>query len=387
MRTRALVTAVQNHDLATVRHLLSRNVPPDQPYHSDPPLIEAIVHKHLDIIQLYKYNVRGYMGEHNETEIHVAARVGNLPILEFLWKQLKSRNEHDFLHRADVDGMTPLHSAAASGSVECVRFLFHEGADVNSCTTLGLTPLHYAAEKYNARETVEALMNAGANLTARSITSSTILHRAAEAGRIEMMQWILQHTSLPADEANSYGWTPLHFAVSKNHLIAVNFLVEHGADISAIMLIPKSASALQLAAYFSGDDVKVSVADESALMSYLLARGADISERADDSLSIGGFAPVHRDVLRLVGTHEVGESMLEEFYAQASDTARDDKDRITPLDCAAEIGSIPKVQLLLATGAIYQCTESRERLNGAAPCGRTGPGDAFLIPQWSGHTD
>jgi ankyrin repeat protein len=84
-----LITTIRKNDLATARHLLNRNVSPDEPY-SDLPLSVAIRHQHLDIVQLlYEHNVKGFMDKFNMTEIHVAARVSNLAILEFIWNKLK----------------------------------------------------------------------------------------------------------------------------------------------------------------------------------------------------------------------------------------------------------------------------------------------------------
>ncbi|GIC88103.1 uncharacterized protein Aud_004494 [Aspergillus udagawae] len=352
------------------------------------------------------------MGEFNETEIHAAAGAGNLPILEFIWNKLKPRHQHDdFLYRADLHGMTPLHCAAAKGSLDCVQFLLREGADVNSCPEHGMTPLHYAVESPNAQEIIkvlveagaqvdavawngesaifgavasddndavvallragssvrlrnqynetilhtaaysssisllQTLIDAGADMMARSTSSSIILHRAAEAGRLETVAWILEHSHLPADNANSYGWTPLHFAASKNNLSIVKFLVEEcGADIFAVTAIPRNASALHLATYSFSDDRYApingtrSVTDNTALISYLLACGADVSARADDSLLNGGY--------------NYGESMLEEFHVYMSGTEmEDDCDMVTPLECAAHIGSVPKARVLLAAGA------------------------------------
>jgi ankyrin repeat protein len=84
-----LITAIRKNNLTTACHLLNRNISPDEPY-SDPPLSMAIRHQRLDIIQLlYEHNVKGFMDKFNRAEIHIAARVGNLTILEFIWNKLK----------------------------------------------------------------------------------------------------------------------------------------------------------------------------------------------------------------------------------------------------------------------------------------------------------
>ncbi|OTA58835.1 ankyrin, partial [Hypoxylon sp. EC38] len=46
-------------------------------------------------------------------------------------------------------GMTPLHCACYEGNVEAVRILISEGADVNSITSIGNSPLLYAVQSWH----------------------------------------------------------------------------------------------------------------------------------------------------------------------------------------------------------------------------------------------
>ena len=69
----------------------------------------------------------------------------------------------------------PLHSAALSGSPANVQALLDAGADVMARTTTGSTPLHGAGNP----EVIQALLNAGADVMARNILGSTPLHLAA----------------------------------------------------------------------------------------------------------------------------------------------------------------------------------------------------------------
>jgi hypothetical protein len=78
------------------------------------------------------------------------------------WADLFSPYGGDF-DRADEQGMTPLHRAAAAGDEpERVRRLILLGASVSARTPAGWTPLHFAAA-YGYERVTEALLEAGAD--------------------------------------------------------------------------------------------------------------------------------------------------------------------------------------------------------------------------------
>lgn len=58
----------------------------------------------------------------------------------------------------------------------------------------------------------------------------TLLHRAAEIGRTDILQMLLDAGADP-NIYSTWGWqTPLHMALGKGHLDAAVMLVEYGAD-------------------------------------------------------------------------------------------------------------------------------------------------------------
>lgn len=73
-------------------------------------------------------------------------------------------------HVYDIDNQlkTALHHAAASKSIELVKLLFENGADLDSRDMMGRTPLHLAAKNNNS-EAVRALLVYGANPSIKTI--------------------------------------------------------------------------------------------------------------------------------------------------------------------------------------------------------------------------
>mmetsp|Transcript_22427 Transcript_22427/g.28300 ORF Transcript_22427/g.28300 Transcript_22427/m.28300 type:complete len:455 (-) Transcript_22427:139-1503(-) len=77
------------------------------------------------------------------TEAHHAVQEGNI-------KQLsKIISEKAYLvHAKDENGWTPMHEAARTGSVDAVKLLVENGADVNALTEYGQSPLHLAKSEH-----------------------------------------------------------------------------------------------------------------------------------------------------------------------------------------------------------------------------------------------
>ncbi|CAI5487179.1 unnamed protein product [Closterium sp. Naga37s-1] len=132
--------------------------------------------------------------------------------------------------KADYDGRTPLHLAAAGGYDEVVRFLLLEGADVNSLDNFGTTPL------------LEAL-RAGNDSTAKILTdkhgtvnlqeAGTDLCNAVMRGDTGLLRRLLVNGVNP--NAADYDLrTPLHIASAEGFVQVARMLVEHGADVAAL---------------------------------------------------------------------------------------------------------------------------------------------------------
>src|SRR5580700_6971898 len=119
-------------------------------------------------------------------------------------------------------GDTALHLAAAGYRVELVRLLLAAGADPNSRTNHRESgPLHYAADGYitgpvwNAKrqvQTIQCLLDAGADINAQDKNGATPLHRAVRTRCAAAVKCLLERGS-DATLKNKPGSTPFHLAV------------------------------------------------------------------------------------------------------------------------------------------------------------------------------
>jgi ankyrin repeat protein len=233
------------------------------------PLHLAASSRHLEIARiLLKYNAEvNSRDEDGSTPLFIASSTGNLDILRLLL----AHDADAFVH--DNKGRTPLHLAAIRGHIEVARRLLELKADINVLDNRGLTPLHHASQSRRRGDPdivqlVRLLLDNGADLHARDNRGNTPLHFAAPRGHLEVTRMLLElkadvnslndEGSTPLQRASQvqregksdimrlllyYGAnvnvydtrrnTPLHFAVSKDHLEAARMLLERGADVNS----------------------------------------------------------------------------------------------------------------------------------------------------------
>ena len=143
------------------------------------------------------------------------------------------------LNEATGDGMTAAHWAAQSGHVAILQSLLEAGADVDPATRIGsYTPLHIASDQANGA-IVSLLLQAGADVNASTTNSdATALHLAAQAvGGAESVEALLEHGADVNAKEGAAGQTPLMFAAAKNRVESVELLLAAGADPSASTIV------------------------------------------------------------------------------------------------------------------------------------------------------
>ncbi|XP_046548427.1 ankyrin repeat domain-containing protein 50-like [Haliotis rubra] len=135
----------------------------------------------------------------------------------------------------DRFGINILHSACLGGDVDVVNYvLSHDMADIDSRAQCKRTPMMLAAENGH-KEVVELLMGEGADMSLVDKHHDNILYCACRRGHVEVVQYILSQGKVGISSRGSKKKrTPVMMAAAKEHKDVVEFLVEHGSDLSLV---------------------------------------------------------------------------------------------------------------------------------------------------------
>ena len=141
-------------------------------------------------------------------------------------------------------GHTALHLAAAGswGGIETIQFLVDKGADVNAKCNNGSTAL-WNAVGHEDIEIVKFLISKGADVNVMLNSGVfTLLHIATVKANIEIIE-LLVSAGADVNAANAGGYTPLHWTTAPSYLSdgtvqyadveIAKFLVSVGADVHA----------------------------------------------------------------------------------------------------------------------------------------------------------
>jgi len=245
------IDAARNHDLKTIRALLSQHV--DVNARADDgstALLWAAHQNDLDTADLLlgagaDPNVAN---EFRMTPLSQACTNGSDAFVRLLLKSGANANT------PIATGVTPLMTCAKSGSVDAVKRLVEYGAAIEAREPeQHQTALMWAAAEHHP-DVVQALIDAHADLKAHSKAGYTAMHFAARQGDLEMVQLLLaagvnvnilsqaEESKAPAPgraggfqiggrkTAGTNGYTPLLVAAVRGQVPLALWLLDHGAD-------------------------------------------------------------------------------------------------------------------------------------------------------------
>ncbi|CAI6366920.1 unnamed protein product [Macrosiphum euphorbiae] len=138
-------------------------------------------------------------------------------------------NTGDVVHFGSlVKGATALWCAAGTGSMEVVKILVENGANVNFLTETKSSPLR-AACYLGHLNIVEYLVEHGANVNLTNIYNSTCLMIASHNNHKEVVEYLLRKGADINIQTNC-GSTAMHFAAQADNLEIAKLLIEFNAQ-------------------------------------------------------------------------------------------------------------------------------------------------------------
>ncbi len=220
-----------------------------------------------------------------------------------------------------ADGKTPLQLAIEKGDKAAAEKLIAKGAEVNAMEN-GDTMLQLAALK-GQKDIVELLIAKGANLKAINTShNTTMLHYAGSRPVAEL----LVAAGLDIN-AKSYQGTPLHKAAERGNADVVEYLISLGADPFV------EANGL----------TALNVASTAEVAQLLVSKGLDPNGKPDQNGRC--IPPLYTAAQR--GHADVVKVLLE----KGVDLGSKEYESNNPLYAAVSQGNVETVELLMARGA------------------------------------
>ena len=159
--------------------------------------------------------------------MHKTAPNGETPLMAALYHGMRGAVDLLLEHGVAVN----IFEAAAIGDEDTVSYLLDLAPDlINQTSNDGWTPLHLAA-LFGAYETVQVLIERGADVNAlsRNRLENRPVHAAAAGKRTAIVHLLLEHGADP-NARQREGKTPLHQAVEHCDIGMVRLLLDYGAD-------------------------------------------------------------------------------------------------------------------------------------------------------------
>nr|XP_011728453.1 ankyrin repeat and death domain-containing protein 1B isoform X5 [Macaca nemestrina] len=264
------------------------------------------------------------------TVIHLAAWSGSLEVMLMLVKagaDQRAKNQ---------DGMNALHFAAQSNHVRIVEYLIQDLhlKDLNQPDEKGRKPFLLAAERGHV-EMIEKLTFLNLHTSEKDKEGNTALHLAAKHGHSPAVQVLLTQWQ-DINEMNENGETPFFLSVEGGHEECSKVLLTAGSDIN----IPNklNISSLQIATRNG----------HASLVNFLLSENVDLHQKVEPKES-----PLH---LAIINNHiTVVNSLLS---AQHDINILNQKQQ-TPLHVAADCGNVELVETLLKAGCDLKAVDKQ----------------------------
>ncbi|EGW10937.1 Espin-like protein [Cricetulus griseus] len=158
--------------------------------------------------------------------LHLAARFSHPALVEWLL------HEGHAATLETLEGALPLHHAAVSGDLTCVKLLTAaHSSGVNQQTRNGASPLYLACQEGHLHLAQFLVKDCGADVRLRALDGMSSLHAAAARGHYSLVVWLVTFTDIGLTAQDNEGATALHFAARGGHTPILDRLLLMGAPI------------------------------------------------------------------------------------------------------------------------------------------------------------
>ena len=242
----------------------------------------------------------------------------------------------------DDNGETPLHRRTYN--LDTVQMLIDKGADVNARDKKDRTPLHAASYVGNERS-VELLIERGADINSVDNKGRTPLHIAVGRDNCTAAAEVLIQSGSNIAAVDRTGRSPLHLAGESGSKSMVQLLIEHGSDVN----LKDSRGRTLLGAIFKCHPSDTTDFGYWDSVKYYLEHGGDkLAVDQEMGRTILHFAASHRFV-----------STVDILIEQGLDLEARDENGETPLHRAVAKGTDEMIQHLVNKGADVYAVNKR----------------------------
>lgn len=162
--------------------------------------------------------------------LFVACKRGNVEVVDYLITTCSADVEQRGLYEVPDDrsihNVTPLWCASVAGRLPVVKCLVQHGADVNSVSDTGSTPVRSACFMTHL-EIVTYLVENGANISKPNYNGGTCLINSVQS--VKLCEYLLEHGA-DVNAQDIQNKTALHYAIQEHRFETTKLLLEHQAD-------------------------------------------------------------------------------------------------------------------------------------------------------------
>ena len=171
--------------------------------------------------------------------LYTSAEIGDVGSVRYLLEKSADKKKTDSM------GLNPLHIAAQNGHLEVVKLLALEEKSlfsnifgtnhlyINQVDKNGFTPL-YLAIKNGHTDIIEFLRSRGANLYQTNSSGESFLHLAAKHGHTDVINYLHQIGAADMTKANRHGETALYLAAKHEQIQCFEILRGLGSSLTSL---------------------------------------------------------------------------------------------------------------------------------------------------------